>query len=164
MGYHNPSRMLCIINFNAQNYCSSFGLHVSTGYDESHESYSLLEDDTYCNSNVSYVWCLPRDYNREKHPFSCKYQARINWHFDDWDLVLVSWKVSNLINLWNLILACYLQVNDLGCFVLSHFHNWVFGLCLEICIEMKQNIRVVQIMYCPLKLKNWWQAQNFLII
>ena len=24
--------------------------------------------------------------------------------------------------------------------------------------------RVVQIMYCPLKLKNWWQAQNFLII
>ena len=123
--------MLCIINFNAQNYCSCFGLHVSTGYDESHESYSLLEDDTYCNSNVSYVWCLPRDYNREKHPFSCKYQARINWHFDHWDLFLVSWKVSNLINLWNLILACYLQVNDLGCFVLCHFHNWVFGLCLE---------------------------------
>ena len=24
--------------------------------------------------------------------------------------------------------------------------------------------RVVQIMYCPLKLKNWWQPQNFLII
>ena len=26
------------------------------------------------------------------------------------------------------------------------------------------DLRVVQIMYCPLKLKNCWQAQNFLII
>ena len=104
------------INFNMENYCSSFGLHVSSGYDEAEESYSLLEDDTYCNPNSSYVWCLPRDYNREKHPFSCKYQARINWHFGHWDLFLASWKVGNLINFWNLILACYLQVNDVVLF------------------------------------------------
>ena len=84
--------MACIINFNeVQNYCSSFGLHGSDGYDDSeysmdfHSSMSSLdakriEDDTYCNPNVSYVWCLPRDYNREKHPFTCKYyQAMIKF-------------------------------------------------------------------------------------
>lgn len=31
-----------------------------------------IEDDTYCNPNATFVWCLPRDYNREKHPFICK--------------------------------------------------------------------------------------------
>ena len=31
-----------------------------------------LEDDNYCKPNVSYVWCLPRDYNQEKHPVTCK--------------------------------------------------------------------------------------------
>merc|ERR1712008_201932 len=63
---------------------SSFGLHVSRGYDESHESYSLLEDDTYCNDNVSYVWCLPRDYNREKHPFSFSFMTTkpLPWNYD----------------------------------------------------------------------------------
>ena len=31
-----------------------------------------LEDDNYCKPNVSYVWCLPRDYNQEKHPVTCE--------------------------------------------------------------------------------------------
>ena len=31
-----------------------------------------LEDDNYCKRNVSYVWCLPRDYNQEKHPVTCE--------------------------------------------------------------------------------------------
>ena len=34
-----------------------------------------LEDDNYCKPNVSYVWCLPRDYNQEKHPVTCEYQG-----------------------------------------------------------------------------------------
>ena len=32
------------------------------------------------------------------------------------------------------------------------------------CVCIPWDIRVAQIMYCPLKLKNSWQAQNFLII
>jgi len=31
-----------------------------------------IEADTYCSINSPYVWCLPRDYNRAKHPFICK--------------------------------------------------------------------------------------------
>jgi len=65
------------------------------GYDESeytgdhHSTMSSLdakriEDDTYCNPNATYVWCLPRDYNREKHPFT--YSHMINktlpWNYD----------------------------------------------------------------------------------
>ena len=29
-------------------------------------------DINRCKPNVSYVWCLPKDYNQEKHPFTCK--------------------------------------------------------------------------------------------
>ncbi len=64
---------------------SGFGMEGSSGYDESeytadfHSTMSSLdakriEDDTYCSPNSTYVWCLPRDYNREKHPFTCKNQ------------------------------------------------------------------------------------------
>jgi hypothetical protein len=31
-----------------------------------------IEEDTYCSHNSSFVWCLPRDYNRAKHPFICE--------------------------------------------------------------------------------------------
>ena len=31
-----------------------------------------IEADTYCSHNSSFVWCLPRDYNRAKHPFICE--------------------------------------------------------------------------------------------
>ncbi len=34
-----------------------------------------LEDDNYCKPNTSYIWCLPRDYNQEKHPVTCEYQS-----------------------------------------------------------------------------------------
>lgn len=74
---------------------SSFGLHGSDGYDDSeysmdfHSSMSSLdakriEDDTYCNPNVSYVWCLPRDYNREKHPFTFSFMTTkpLPWNYD----------------------------------------------------------------------------------
>ena len=61
---------------------SSCGL-LTTGFDEQeyttdhHSTMTALdrqriEDDTYCSPNGTFVWCLPRDYNREKHPFSCK--------------------------------------------------------------------------------------------
>ena len=64
---------------------SGYGMEGSSGYDESeytadfHSTMSSLdakriEDDTYCSPNSTYVWCLPRDYNREKHPFTCKNQ------------------------------------------------------------------------------------------
>jgi len=29
-----------------------------------------IADDDYCKPNSTYVWCLPRDYNQEKHPFT----------------------------------------------------------------------------------------------
>merc|ERR1712008_53439 len=74
---------------------SSFGLHGSDGYDDSeysmdfHSSMSSLdakriEDDMYCNPNGSYVWCLPRDYNREKHPFSFSFMTTkpLPWNYD----------------------------------------------------------------------------------
>ena len=39
-----------------------------------------------CKPNQSYVWCLPFDYNQEKHPFTCKIPSlvintlfNINW-------------------------------------------------------------------------------------
>lgn len=30
-----------------------------------------------CKPNQSYVWCLPFDYNQEKHPFTCKIFSHI---------------------------------------------------------------------------------------
>ena len=37
-----------------------------------------FEEDNYCRRNRSFVWCLPRDYNQEKHPFTCKNTQFIN--------------------------------------------------------------------------------------
>ena len=31
-----------------------------------------------CKPNQSYVWCLPFDYNQEKHPFTCKIFSLVN--------------------------------------------------------------------------------------
>ena len=28
-------------------------------------------DTNHCKPGTQHVWCLPRDYNLEKHPFSC---------------------------------------------------------------------------------------------
>ena len=28
-----------------------------------------------CKPNQTYVWCLPYDYNQEKHPFTCKFKC-----------------------------------------------------------------------------------------
>ena len=29
-------------------------------------------DTNKCKPNTSFIWCLPQDYNQEKHPFTCK--------------------------------------------------------------------------------------------
>ena len=31
-----------------------------------------LDNTNRCKPNTSFVWCLPQDYNQEKHPFTCK--------------------------------------------------------------------------------------------
>ena len=43
-------------------------------YPNSHEPMIIkrVADDDYCKHNRTYVWCLPQDYNQEKHPFTCK--------------------------------------------------------------------------------------------
>lgn len=74
---------------------SGYGLDGSNGYDESeytadfHSTMSSLdakriEDDTYCSPNSTYVWCLPRDYNREKHPFTFSHMINrsLPWNYD----------------------------------------------------------------------------------
>merc|ERR1719167_217644 len=45
----------------------SYGAHVSAML---HDGLPVLTDTNRCKKNVSYVWCLPADYNQEKHPFS----------------------------------------------------------------------------------------------
>ena len=32
-------------------------------------------DTNHCKPGTQHVWCLPRDYNLEKHPFSCELGA-----------------------------------------------------------------------------------------
>ena len=29
-------------------------------------------DTNKCKPNTPFIWCLPQDYNQEKHPFTCK--------------------------------------------------------------------------------------------
>ena len=31
-----------------------------------------LSHDNNCQVNKTFIWCLPLDYNQEKHPFTCK--------------------------------------------------------------------------------------------
>jgi len=84
---------------------SSCGLH-SQCFDESeyntdhHSTMSSMdqkriEDDTYCSPNGSFVWCLPKDYNREKHPFSYSYMINksLPW---DYDFKFVVEEISNV--------------------------------------------------------------------
>ena len=56
-----------------------------------------IEDDTYCSPNGSFVWCLPKDYNREKHPFSCKFNP-FNQRFS---LMKIIWKVLYYFDMIN---------------------------------------------------------------
>ena len=30
-------------------------------------------DTNKCKPDTAFVWCLPKDYNQEKHPFTCEY-------------------------------------------------------------------------------------------
>ncbi|TRY74854.1 hypothetical protein TCAL_00537 [Tigriopus californicus] len=58
---------------------SSYFTHSSTS-----PGLSLLMDNNYCNPNRSYVWCLPRDYNQEKHPFTYSHLTNksLPWRYD----------------------------------------------------------------------------------
>ena len=40
------------------------------------EIFDFNHDPTKCTSNKPFVWCLQNDYNREKHPFSCKHSGK----------------------------------------------------------------------------------------
>ena len=46
-----------------------------------HDPLSLLSslDTNRCKPNQTFVWCLPFDYNQEKHPFSCKSSTVIHY-------------------------------------------------------------------------------------
>ena len=33
--------------------------------------FGLNFDTNRCKPNTSFIWCLPSDYNQEKHPFTC---------------------------------------------------------------------------------------------
>ena len=46
--------------------------HAGAGHagHEGHESLSM--ETNKCKPNTSFIWCLPQDYNQEKHPFTCK--------------------------------------------------------------------------------------------
>lgn len=54
-----------------------------------------IEDDTYCSYNSSFIWCLPKDYNREKHPltFSSLINKTLPW---DYDFKFVVEEISNV--------------------------------------------------------------------
>ena len=42
---------------------------------------SILLQDTntnICHHNNSFIWCLPNDYNQEKHPFTCRHQSAVS--------------------------------------------------------------------------------------
>jgi len=69
-------------------FCSSFVASYSEGPEDppsqadphaelGEREIKRIEADTYCSINSPYVWCLPRDYNRAKHPFICKYKNQI---------------------------------------------------------------------------------------
>ena len=69
----------CTRDESAYDFCSSAFVSCYYRDEESGEvaQYDVdsgPRDDNYCTANSSYVWCLPRDYNQEKHPFSCKYE------------------------------------------------------------------------------------------
>jgi len=34
--------------------------------------YGLNADTNMCKPDKSFTWCLPADYNQEKHPFTCR--------------------------------------------------------------------------------------------
>jgi len=56
---------------------------------------SMNFDTNRCKPNSSYVWCLPKDYNQEKHPFSYyKLENRsLPW---DYDFKFVIDEISNI--------------------------------------------------------------------
>ena len=53
-----------------------------------------------------------------------------------------------------------LEITKIVCIFFQFTHQ----VDMKNVVKSYKQSRVVQIMYCPLKLKNWWQAQNFLII
>ena len=44
-------------------------------------SHLMSLDTNRCKPNTSFIWCLPQDYNQEKHPFTCKYIFMLEINF-----------------------------------------------------------------------------------
>ena len=45
------------------------------------EILDFSHDPTKCAGEKSFVWCVQSDYNREKHPYACKYFQTIKPFF-----------------------------------------------------------------------------------
>jgi len=98
MGFNN-----CVVWFSAVLILSAAS--PSASYEEpidyspqeslSHADKQRIEDDTYCNPNGTYVWCLPKEYNREKHPFAYSHMVNksLPW---DYDFKFVVEEISNV--------------------------------------------------------------------
>ena len=39
--------------------------------------FGLNFETNRCKPGTAFVWCLPKDYNQEKHPFTCRKQEQV---------------------------------------------------------------------------------------
>ena len=51
-------------------------------------------DTNKCKPQKNFVWCLPKDYNLEKHPFSCKSKLIFKHH----SILIILFEVFHLQN------------------------------------------------------------------
>ena len=51
-------------------------------------------DTNKCKPQKNFVWCLPKDYNLEKHPFSCKSKLIFKHH----GILIILFEVFHLQN------------------------------------------------------------------
>ena len=76
-----------------------------------------LAAENYCRHNSPYVWCLPKNYNQEKHPFICESIVKKSHYL----------KEETLLN--------YTSSREEGQIPLS----WFYQLLQYLCKRMKQN-------------------------
>ena len=75
-----------------------------------------------CKPNQTYIWCLPFDYNQEKHPFTCKI---IDYQYK------VSQKVQDLFS-WDTL---YLKVKTQCCQLSLTGYYIVTKLCIDLTLN-----------------------------
>ena len=51
------------------------GAHHAPGLTAGDLGGASLSHDNNCQVNKTFIWCLPMDYNQEKHPFTCKFNC-----------------------------------------------------------------------------------------